>query len=427
MRPTRYMRRTGALLICTVAGSCNAGPRAEVTPEDRGEVLFAEETFEGNARTCSTCHDLDRFGTIQPASVQRVFAADPDAALFRPIDSDSGLGVTYERLKQHATIRVPMELGTHSTGVSIRRCDAPDETTVFLNRGVPTVFNIALEPFLMHDGREAADLEGQALSAIRTHGQPGRDPTPEELAAIAAFEQSLFSHAALREFRATGTAPVLPEGSTPSEVRGRDFFEPDRQCGICHSGPMLNRTSDFHPATVGGRFETVLVGAEPDNPNEKFDWCFVDPVTNEVAPGPAGDTMVFPAPVSDPGQVIVLGERTFTEQDGTVRAMPSDMMVAEVRLPLFKIPTLWGTPNTAPYFHDNSASDFGDLLDQYNFMFRQLRGFAIAAGCDPEAADCLSEQDMADIISFLQLLSFEGVDDSAEVAVAGQDPGSGSR
>lgn len=189
MGPTRYMRRTGALLLCTVAGSCNQGPRAEVAHEDRGEVLFAEETFEGNGRACSTCHALDRFGTIQPGSVQQVFAADPDAALFRPIDSDGGLGVSYERLKQHATIRVPMELGTHSTGVSIRKCDAPDETTVIVNRGVPTVFNIALESFLMHDGREADDLEGQALSAIRTHGQPGRNPTPEELAAIAAFER----------------------------------------------------------------------------------------------------------------------------------------------------------------------------------------------------------------------------------------------
>jgi hypothetical protein len=31
---------------------------------------------------------------------------------------------------------------------------------------------------------------------------------------------------------------------------------------------MPNQTSEFHPGTVNGRFETVLVGAEPDNLNE---------------------------------------------------------------------------------------------------------------------------------------------------------------
>ena len=44
---------------------------------------------------------------------------------------------------------------------------------------------------------------------------------------------------------------TLPEGETLSEKRGRTFFNPDRQCGQCHSGPMLNRTSKFHPNGVG--------------------------------------------------------------------------------------------------------------------------------------------------------------------------------
>jgi hypothetical protein len=42
-------------------------------------------------------------------------------------------------------------------------------------------------------------------------------------------------------------------------------------------------------------------------------------------------------------------------------------------------------------------------------MFREdFPGFAEAAGCDPEAAECLSEQDRADILAYMQLLSFEG-------------------
>lgn len=84
------------------------------------------------------------------------------------------------------------------------------------------------------------------------------------------------------------------------------------------------------------------------------------------------------------------------------------MSRALVGLPIFKVPTLWGTPDTAPYFHDNSAKDLGDVLDQYNFMFRQFPDFAEAAGCDPEAEECLSERARRDVVEYMQLLSFEG-------------------
>ena len=79
---------------------------------------------------------------------------------------------------------------------------------------------------------------------------------------------------------------------------------------------------------------------------------------------------------------------------------------------MFKIPSLWGVANTPPYFHDNSARDLEEVLDHYNFMFAQLRGFAAHVGCAMDGSDCLSEQDRTDIIAFLQLLSFEEMDGS---------------
>ena len=74
---------------------------------------------------------------------------------------------------------------------------------------------------------------------------------------------------------------------------------------------------------------------------------------------------------------------------------------------VFKIPTLWGTPDTAPYFHDNSAKDFEAVLVQYNFLFRLIPSLAAHVGCKPKATECLSKADRDDIINFLQLLSFE--------------------
>lgn len=398
-----------ALAVGVAIASCApADQPLRLTLEQRGEQLFTEETFDGNGRVCSTCHELEQFGTITPAFVQDLFERDPDNVLFRPIDSDDGLGISYERLKEHATVRVPIQLvAQEATGLSVRKCEAPQDTLVFFNRGNPTVFNVALDQHLMHDGRENDDLPTQALNAVLTHNEPGRDATTDESAAMAAFQESLFSHQALQTFLNDSAALQLPTGTTASEIRGRTFFEPNRPCGICHSGPLLNRTSEFHPNAVGLGFESSLVGMEPENPNQKYDWCYFNPETNEIVPGPSGTTKVFERPAADPGRGLIPGSTAFTLPDGTTASESNDVLVNLVG-PMFKIPTLWGIPNTAPYFHDNSAKDLNEVLDHYNFAFAILleQGFT-EPGCDPNAPVCLSEQDKTDIIAFLQLLSFD--------------------
>lgn len=385
----------------------------------RGEQLFTEETFSGNGRVCSTCHELDMFGTITPKFVQEMHANEPDGPLFRTIDSDGGQGVSYDRLKEHATIRVNIELPTQTaSGLGVRKCDDPTNTRVVLNRGNPSVFNVALERFVMHDGREGDDLRAQALNAVHAHAEPGREPTVEELNAIAAFQSSLFSHSAIKELMSpsrvldlVANRPVLelPEGNTASEKRGREFFNPDRQCGQCHAGPMLNRTSKFHPNGVGIPIESSFAERAPDNPNEKIRWCYVDLGTDQLAPGPRGTPEVFSTLVSDPGIGIVAGFHEFQLVDDSPALMPNELLVG-IAGPLFKIPTLWGAPDTAPYFHDNSAKTLDDVLDQYNFMFSFFPDGSFGLGCDPDAAECLSEQDKTDIINFVMLLSFERLD-----------------
>jgi len=41
-----------------------------------GKHLFERETFDGNGRTCLTCHSSET-GTVSPADAQRRFAANP--------------------------------------------------------------------------------------------------------------------------------------------------------------------------------------------------------------------------------------------------------------------------------------------------------------------------------------------------------------
>ena len=84
----------------------------------------------------------------------------------------------------------------------------------------------------------------------------------------------------------------------------------------------------------------------------------------------------------------------------------------------FKIPTLWGTPQTAPYFHDNSAKDLRAVMDHYNFVFKDFPAELFDIGCEQGDPECLSEQDIDDIIAYMQLLSF---DDEAVVRRAQQE------
>lgn len=405
----RSVPLASAVLLLAACGSPEPEPTtpAALTLEERGQVLFTQETFGGNGRVCATCHILENFGTMSPEFIQARWEQDPTDPLFRAIDSDDGTGASYERLLEHATVRVPMPLkAIPEYGLAVRRCDAPADTMIWLPRGNPSVFNIAAETHLMVDGRDGNSLPTQARNAVNTHAEPGRQPAEDELEAIAAFQRTLFSSQGVRRFVNALDTLTLPSGTTPSEIRGREFFEPDRQCGVCHSGPLLNRTSEHHPDGPDRAFETAGVGRNPDNPNPKYNWCWVDPETNRIALGPEGETMVSYFPTSDPGMGLLDTHLEFENEDGE----PEDLHGSQIFLfigEFFKIPTLWGTPQTAPYFHDNSAKDLRAVMDHYNFLFENLPPGLFDIGCEDGEPECLSEQDIDDIIAFMQLLSFE--------------------
>ena len=61
----------------------------------------------------------------------------------------------------------------------------------------------------------------------------------------------------------------------------------------------------------------------------------------------------------------------------------------------FKIQTLWGVRNTAPYFHDGSARTLEDVVEQYEFFFKDNPFGLITT---------LTEEDKKDIAEYLKLL-----------------------
>jgi hypothetical protein len=142
----------------------------------------------------------------------------------------------------------------------------------------------------------------------------------------------------------------------------------------------------------------------------EFAWCYVDLATGRIVPGPLGKAEVFPAPVADPGIGLIAGLQEFQLTDGTPQVIANEILVA-IAGPTFKIPTLWGVADTAPYFHDNSAKTLEDVLDQYNFLFSFFPDGPFPLGCDRTRPLCLDQQDKADIIAYLQLLRFDTRED----------------
>jgi Di-haem cytochrome c peroxidase len=337
----------------------------------KGKRLFERETFGGNGRTCLTCHSRET-GTVSPQDAQHRFMRNPADPLFLADGSDDGQGHGSTRMRQDATVLVRIALPEN-----VSLADDPAARSVVLRRGVPSTLNTpALDPVLMSDGRQP-DLRHQAHGAILDHAQATREPRAEELAQIAAFQQSpgFFSSGTMLRLAYFGTTPQLPAGRTAAEQRGRRFFvdappQGDFKTGLCagcHSGPMLNQTNEFIPAPPfrrGGRFQSVGVSEfnVAGNPVREFAFRNAD-----------GSTTTVTSP--DPGRALITGNAQDAES-----------------LNAFKIPPLWGVARTAPYFHDNSAKTLDDVARHYAMFFAAVSPIVLTA------------EDQADMVAYMKLL-----------------------
>lgn len=221
-----------------------------------GRKLFNDQTFNGNGRTCATCHLPEKHFTITPRLIETSFHHRPTGPLFRALDDDQEQHGHYQELRTRATFNIKIDLPTN---ITVENCAAyPDRCEqrpdghfrITLRRRAPTVEDTAvLDTHLMLDGRHNADLPGQAMAAVQTHNEPGRLPTPDEATLLAEFQRTQFSSVAMGRFATEGTDPGLPPARNALEARGRAFFEdgPRGLCAMCHSGPRLDRINVFNP------------------------------------------------------------------------------------------------------------------------------------------------------------------------------------
>jgi cytochrome c peroxidase len=348
-----------------------------------GQRLFEMETFGGNGRTCATCHSRET-GTLSPADVQARLAAKTDDPLFQHDAFDDGArGLT--RITTHATVRIELELPPY---VTLK--DDPTRRTIVVSRAIPATVNTpALDNVFMSDLRNRS-LEEQALGAIVGHARNTVGPTPLQLQLIAEYEREsprFFSSPALRQFAKGGPVPALPAGDTESERRGRAFFVEapftkggkDGLCALCHSGPMLNRGSAALSALVPGAPPGIRDASAFVSERNVIG----NPVYTFVVDEGGGRTVEVSSP--DPGEILTAG-----------RLPPPTLFPRMTFMNFFKIPTLWGVKSTAPYFHDGSAKTLEEVVDQYEFMFKD-NPFGIIT--------TFTEQDKKDIVAFMKILN----------------------
>jgi hypothetical protein len=134
MRQARAATLRRIAILLSAMGFMTGFLRADDDSSQRGirKKIFDKATFGGNGRVCSTCH-IGQTGTFNPEQAQALFNRDPNNLLFRSIDSDDGVGTNFNRLLNHATVRIPLALPANAEILG-----EPGNQTAVVVRGTPS-------------------------------------------------------------------------------------------------------------------------------------------------------------------------------------------------------------------------------------------------------------------------------------------------
>jgi len=223
--------------------SPTAIPTVASTPNlvSEGARIFFQETFDGNGRTCGTCHPAQDNFTLTPEFIAALPPGDP---LF-----------VAERDPALAELENP-DLMHGPRALILENIDGFDAPPVF--RGVPHIFNQELTaPFgwsgnfsSLTDFSTHAVIQHFPRTLNRVPGVDFRLPTPQELEALEAFMLSM----ALPPDRNFDIESFV---TTPAQARGRDLFFGTAKCSFCHNGPALTDNSFFSTGVVNLPVNTV--------------------------------------------------------------------------------------------------------------------------------------------------------------------------
>ena len=261
-----HVAATGAVILLSACVNPPLPPDDDLV--SRGEKLFLTETFDGNGRTCGTCHrPTDNF-SLSPAFI----AALPDDDPLFIAENNSDLQPNFEnpRLMREFALILENQDGFDDLENNFNMRGIPH--TLALNTSVSSQQG----PRVGWSGDGApgdGSLRAFATGAVIQHFTktlnrvPGVDfrlPTDAELDALEAFQLSLGRQADLE-------LPLPLRGVIPA--RGQELFldNSTAKCNICH----FNAGANVDPRIFGANNENrnFNTGVEdlPDQPADLTD------------------------------------------------------------------------------------------------------------------------------------------------------------
>jgi hypothetical protein len=283
---------------------------------EKGRQIFFNETFEGNGRTCGSCHPAENNFAIDPTFIASLpdddplFVAEFNPALKQNFENPRlmrafGLIIEnldgFDDLANKFTLRgVPHTLGLPNT------IDSPQgPRTGWSGDGSPgdgTLRSFATGAVIQHFTK----------TLNRVAGVDFRLPTDDELDALEAFQFSLGRQEEL-------TLPLALKGTVAK--RGQELFlsPTEGKCFACHSNAGANGDPAVFGPNAGNLNFNTGVEDLPDQPQD---------LTGEL--GPPDDGFGIPG-------------------DGT-----------------FNTPSLVEAADTGPFFHNNSVETIEGSVAFYN-------------------------------------------------------------
>jgi len=376
MRSLCYEHFPIALLGAMLAVGCASPPS---TPDDlvtRGERIFLTETFDGNGRTCGTCHrPTDNF-TISPAFMA---ALPSDDALF-VAETDPNLGQNFEnpRLMRELALILENQDGfddlvndfnmrgiPHTLGMRVSVASQAGPRTGWSGDGAPG------------DGSLRAFATGAVIQHFtkttnRVAGADFRLPTDAELDALEAFQLSLGRQSDLE-------LPLSLIGVVAS--RGQEIFLDNTlgKCNACHFNAGANGDPNIFGAANNNLNFNTGVEDLPDQPAD---------LTGENVPPDDGFGI--------PGN----GE--------------------------FNTPPLVEAADTGPFFHNNSVETIEGAVAFYNgASFNDSPAGQLLAGATGSGINLDATQVVA-VAAFLRVINvLENIRSSNELIARAIDPTTG--
>jgi len=354
----KKMARLSMAILLSAAGNLYSPlvfSNGGITPDDypnaalinEGRRLFFNETFDGNGRTCGTCHAEDNNFTIDPKSISKLSDNDPLFVAERkgnnPLKHDfekpelmHKLGLILENtngFENGFTMRsVPHMLAMRTSitrptdNANDGTSNPPDERTGWSGDGSPT--NLDATPELRGTLRQftvGALFQHFPKTLGREPGVDFRMSTEAELDAIEAFMLSLgrqeefddFNLITLSDERADmGRRNYMGEGVSGSLT-----------CNACHFNGGANTDPDFDFASTG------VSPAAFESTNRSF-----APRVEEL--------------INQPGDVLFDGELPFDDGFGSGTN-------------LFNVPTVIEAADTGPFFHSNQIDTVEAMISFY--------------------------------------------------------------